>query len=298
MAPRITVSVDSEVGADKRVIARTSNDPRVKKLIDHTVENGYVIIENAFSKAQVEETKAELARISNLEDAGPAVAHGRNSFEGFKTSRNFALLNKSKDFEKYAIHPDVLALNDHFLDPAYLLSLAHSISIQPGEDQQTIHQDDGYILVERPHPPFVTAIMVALDDYTATNGSTVVIPKSHTWGSDRLPKQSEAEPVIMPAGSIVYYVGTLYHGGGKNTSDKIRHALTVQYCQPWVRPVENQILAVDWDRLADMPRQLVDLLGFKVARPFIGHVDGRSPRSVLPRLIEKFRTRSKPDTKL
>lgn len=142
------------------------------------------------------------------------------------------------------------------------------------------------------------AIMVALDDYTATNGSTVVIPKSHTWGSDRLPKQSEAEPVIMPAGSIVYYVGTLYHGGGKNTSDKIRHALTVQYCQPWVRPVENQILAVDWDRLADMPRQLVDLLGFKVARPFIGHVDGRSPRSVLPRLIEKFRTRSKPDTKL
>lgn len=156
MAPRITVSVDSEVGADKRVIARTSNDPRVKKLIDHTVENGYVIIENAFSKAQVEETKAELARISNLEDAGPAVAHGRNSFEGFKTSRNFALLNKSKDFEKYAIHPDVLALNDHFLDPAYLLSLAHSISIQPGEDQQTIHQDDGYILVERPHPPFVT----------------------------------------------------------------------------------------------------------------------------------------------
>lgn len=156
MSQKITVSVDREVGADKRVSHRASDDPRVKKLIEHTIEHGYVIIENAFTKAEVEETKAELARIASSPEAGPAAAHGRNSFEGLKTSRIYSLLNKSKDFEKYVIHPDILALNDYFLDPAYLLNSYHSVSIQPGEDPQTIHQDDGSIIIERPHRPFGT----------------------------------------------------------------------------------------------------------------------------------------------
>ncbi|KAG8410710.1 hypothetical protein J3458_016810 [Metarhizium acridum] len=82
--------------------------------------------------------------------------------------------------------------------------------------------------------------MVALDDYTPTNGATVIIPSSHTLGPSA-PSPSEAVPVVMPAGSVVYFLGTAWHGGGKNTSDGDRLALTVQYCQPWIRPFENQL---------------------------------------------------------
>lgn len=135
--------------------------------------------------------------------------------------------------------------------------------------------------------------MVAIDAYTPTNGATVVVPKSHTWGSDRLPQDSEVISTKLPSGSILYFLSTLWHGGGRNTSDGDRVALTVQYCQPWVRQVENQMLAVDFDKLDEMPPRLVELLGYKVAAPFIGHVDGNSPRVAVSRMLERYRNLDK-----
>ncbi|KAK1481568.1 phytanoyl-CoA dioxygenase [Colletotrichum cuscutae] len=64
--------------------------------------------------------------------------------------------------------------------------------------------------------------MVALDDFTPTNGATVIIPGSHTWGPDtdtaHLPQRKDAIPVVMDKGSVVFFLGTLWHGGGENTS--------------------------------------------------------------------------------
>lgn len=130
--------------------------------------------------------------------------------------------------------------------------------------------------------------MVALDEYTKDNGSTVIIPKSHAWG-DRKPHRSETEPVIMPEGSVVYFLGTLWHGGGNNKTDKPRLALTVQYCMSWARPFENQILAVDWDKLDDIPPRIVEMMGYKVGLPFIGYADGRSPRTRVSQLAGRLR---------
>lgn len=129
--------------------------------------------------------------------------------------------------------------------------------------------------------------MVALDDYTADNGSTVIVPKSHKW-ADRKPSTAEAKPVIMPAWSIVYFLGTLWHGGGRNETSSPRLALTVQYCMSWMRPLENQQLAVDWDKLNDIPPRIVEMIGYKVGQPFIGYVDGRSPRTRVTQLALKF----------
>ncbi len=131
--------------------------------------------------------------------------------------------------------------------------------------------------------------MVSLDPYTATNGATVIIPGSHTWGADRIATRSETVSAIMPAGSIMYFLSTLWHGGGSNSSGKDRVALTVQYCQPWIRQLENQMLVVDWDKLDELPPKLVDMLGYKVGAPFIGHVDGNSPRTAVTRLMKKLK---------
>ena len=128
--------------------------------------------------------------------------------------------------------------------------------------------------------------MVAIDPYTTTNGATVIVPKSHTWGPDRFPAENQAEPVVMPSGSIMYFLSTLWHGGGANRSSEDRIAMTVQYCQPWIRQLENQMIAVEWERLEHMPHRLVDLLGYKVGAPFIGHVDGHSPRAAVTRMLQ------------
>ena len=69
----------------------------------------------------------------------------------------------------------------------------------------------------------------ALDDFTEDNGATRIVPGSHHSNGDR-PDESAAQPVIMPAGSLLIFLGTLYHGGGKNRSSGTRLGLTIQYC--------------------------------------------------------------------
>ncbi|KAL7811104.1 PhyH domain-containing protein [Trichoderma gracile] len=290
-------SVARETGAVER-LARTYSSspptPRIQSLIDEVTTHGYVVIRNAFSPSSVAAAKAEVARLSaDPKTAGPAGTKGRNTFEGFRTQRLYALPDKSRVFDEFVLHEDVLALNDWFMDPGYLINSFQSINILPGEKAQTMHYDHGFVSLERPHRPLGTGVMIALDDYTATNGATVIVPDSHLWDSRRVPKPEEAIPVIMPAGSILYFVSLLWHGGGANRSDKSRLALTAQYCQPWIRPMENLILAVDWEKLDKMPPRLVDMLGYKVGNPFLGFVDGKSPRWAVERLLKKYRGKRK-----
>ena len=134
------------------------SDPAVRADIEHVLEHGYVIIPDCFTKAEAREAKAEIDRL-----LGESPLVGRNSFEGVNTNRIYSLLNKTRVFDKFTILPRVLALNDYFLDPGYLLSAFHTISINPGEKKQNLHHDDGYINVPRPRMPFGAAIMVSLE---------------------------------------------------------------------------------------------------------------------------------------
>lgn len=151
-------SISAELGSHSRNLIRpTQWEPRIQSLIRAVLANGYVIIPLAFDRTEIEEARTELARLASSGKGGPAATKGRNAFEGLKTGRIYALLDKSRVFDKFISHPDVLALNDYFLDPGYLISAFHSISIQPGEKPQTLHHDDGHVKVPRPHAPFGTA---------------------------------------------------------------------------------------------------------------------------------------------
>lgn len=119
--------------------------------------------------------------------------------------------------------------------------------------------------------------MVSLDAFTATNGATTLIPGSHLWGDDRKPTREETIPAVMPSGSMVFFLNTVWHSGGANTSDKQRRSLTIQYCQPWIRPYENMTVAQGWENLDQLPKRLLSLMGFST-HDFMGYVDGRSPR--------------------
>ncbi|KAJ0301731.1 hypothetical protein COL5a_005749 [Colletotrichum fioriniae] len=324
---RAQALVNAQTGADARLSRHTTPTssssspavPNIETLIAHVEQHGYVIIPSAFSAPEVDEAHAEIVRLtSSPKTAGPAggfsagandkdstTTGGRNSFEGFKTHRIYALLNKSPVFHKFPTHPALLALNNHFLDPGFLLNAFHSVYIQPGEAPQALHHDDGYVGVPRPHRSFGTGVMVALDDFTPSNGATVIIPGSHTWGPDtgaadtaHLPQRKDAIPVVMDKGSAVFFLGTLWHGGGENTSPDPRRALTIQYCQPWMRPLENQILAVEWDKLAGMPRRLVDLLGYEPGAPFVGYADGVHPWKVVQRRLREQEERGRRQGKL
>lgn len=158
--------IAQQVSADKRLSRPTASKPpdaRTRQLIDQVTKHGFVIINNAFTPQEVAEAKAEAARLTaDPEVAGPAGAKGRNDFEGFKTQRLYALANKSRVFDKFVLHEDVLAMNDHFLDPGYLINTFQSINIMPGETAQTLHYDHGYVTLKRPHIPLGSVSLVVL----------------------------------------------------------------------------------------------------------------------------------------
>ena len=59
--------------------------------------------------------------------------HGRNDFEGFKTERVYTLVARAPVFQDIAADPRILALIGRFLQPNFLLSASHVISLGPGE---------------------------------------------------------------------------------------------------------------------------------------------------------------------
>lgn len=127
-------------------------DPSIQHLIDQVVSNGFVILERLYTPAEVELAKSELARLEASELSGPAARGGRNPFEGLSTKRMYCLQDKSRAFDSFAIHPTVMALNDYFLQPHYLLNTYQSVIIEPGEGEQRMHTDDGLIPLPRPRP--------------------------------------------------------------------------------------------------------------------------------------------------
>lgn len=64
-------------------------NPVTQADIQNVLQYGYVVLEQVFSINEAEEAKAEIQRLNGLT---PKV--GRNRFEGFKTNRIYALLNK------------------------------------------------------------------------------------------------------------------------------------------------------------------------------------------------------------
>src|SRR5262245_27429049 len=241
---------------------------------------GYVVIPNLLSGAQIDRIRTALAPYLR------GTLFGRNDFEGFKTERVYALLAKAPVVAELVEHPAVLTLVDEMLAPNYLLSANLAIKLYPGETRQRLHFDDGFYRVPRPRPAFGVSAIWAIDDFTADNGATEIIPGSQGWGPEAPDEDHpRIESVLMPAGSVVVFLGTLYHRGGANRSARPRLAITPQYCEPWVRQIEQQVLAVPPEVAARYSERIQQLLGYSIHSSFMGYVDGVHPR----RLIERTR---------
>jgi ectoine hydroxylase-related dioxygenase (phytanoyl-CoA dioxygenase family) len=238
-------------------------------------ERGCVVIEGALAAHQLDAVREGLDPL--LRDA----PLGRNDFEGRATNRVYALLAKVPAMAAIVEHPRVLAMVDALLEPGYLLTAALAINLLPGETEQAWHHDDGFYSLPRPRPPVSISTIWALDDFTAANGATEVIPGSHAWGDQR-PSGDDArrELVTMPAGSVVVFSGTLWHRGGANRSQGRRLCVSPQYCQPWGRQQENMMLAVG-RRAAHYSPRIRAMLGYSIHPPFMGMVDGMHPSRLI-----------------
>jgi ectoine hydroxylase-related dioxygenase (phytanoyl-CoA dioxygenase family) len=237
--------------------------------------DGYSIVTGVLDREQVAATRAELTEIA------ASIPYGRNPFEGFHTRRIYALFGKTRAFDGPATNPLVLGVLDKVLEH-YQLSAPTGIQIGPGEPAQILHYDAAVYPLPRTHSQqVVVTTMWPFDDFTEANGATRLVPGSHRWNETRPDDDTEITIAEMPAGSVMFYLGTLWHGGGANRTDQPRLGVVLEYAASWLRPQENHTLAVPRDVVATLPERLQELLGYNVYPAFLGYVDGRHPRRLL-----------------
>lgn len=243
--------------------------------------DGGVIVERLASGETMDQVHDELRPFL---DATPT---GQDDFAGRLTRRTGSLVARSTTFRDLAAHRLVVEVLDAILGDHttnYQLHLTQVIDLAPGAEGQMVHRDQWAF----DHFPFPAGFEVechtmwALTDFTDTNGATRIIPASNHWEDRLRPGIDETVAAEMPRGSVMIYLGSVYHGGGENRSDVHRLGINVGYTLAWLRQEENQFLACPPEVARELPVELAKLIGYQRAAYALGYFgDLRDPIEAL-----------------
>ncbi len=203
-------------------VTEASLDPDTRDRLDR---DGYAPLPGVLSAEQVTAIRARLAELLAAEgDQAGIEVHQEGGAD-----RLADLVNKGPLFQACFTHPRVLACIAHVLGDFKLSSLNFRAAL-PGHGHQPLHADYG-----GPVPPDsyqVCNSIWLLDDFTAGNGATRVVPGSHRAGrparealSDPARPHPDEVRLIAPAGTVVVFNSHLWHGGTRNDSGRPRRAL-------------------------------------------------------------------------
>jgi ectoine hydroxylase-related dioxygenase (phytanoyl-CoA dioxygenase family) len=231
--------------------------------------HGYAIISDVLSCHQLQELRDRLVDQATAErEAGVAFFDGGGTAEptsagsreqwwlasqppGRASSRPnqrvWALHNKGDVFLRLLDHPIIDEFVPDFLGDNFLIAEHMANIAGPGGEAMVLHQDQSGV-----QPPLPVAIglnvLFCLDDFTAKNGATRVIPGSHIAEFGRAPDDiySATGSVALeaPAGSAILFETRLWHGTGANTSRDFRHGLFLLFERSWVRTQQTGVLTV------------------------------------------------------
>jgi ectoine hydroxylase-related dioxygenase (phytanoyl-CoA dioxygenase family) len=191
--------------------------------------------------------------------------------------RVWNVLSRNPVFVDLAEHPAALRLVRSVLGwPALLGNLSANIT-GPGGGEMVLHADQIFVPEPWPAEPQGCNVSWCVDDFTADNGATCVVPGSHLL--HRVPQvdeQVEAVPIVAPAGTMVVFESRLWHRTGHNrTVDERRAGIFGWYTRPIYRAQENWFLSLDPSIRQFASDDLLVLLGYKATG--LGLVYGASP---------------------
>jgi ectoine hydroxylase-related dioxygenase (phytanoyl-CoA dioxygenase family) len=244
----------------------------IKRCLEVLENDGYVVLPRRLTSDEVLTACEAVQQLLADVDWG-------TGFDGERTRRVWALLARSRCMDAAALDRLVLSLADQVIGERSQFSLTQAVQIHPGQKAQPFHYEQGIYPVPRDKDVMLTALW-ALDDFTAENGATLVVPGSHQLHHGR-PEPADAVPVEMPTGSVLVFRGRLWHAGGANRSNAPRLGVIIDYVQPRLRPCEAHTLSVNHDEAKGLPQRLQELLGFNQPSPYMGFVNGGHPREWL-----------------
>jgi ectoine hydroxylase-related dioxygenase (phytanoyl-CoA dioxygenase family) len=195
--------------------------------------HGYVLLENFMDAALLAELRQRILEL--FDEEGDRAGHEFKTEEHARRLAN--LVDKGDVFRRAIVLPDLLAAVRQVLGPDIKLSSLNARSADPRTDVgQPLHVDMGALPDEKGY--WVCNTVWMLDDFTAENGATRLIPGSHTWGTrpqDVLDDPMAPHPAEMlltgKAGSVAVMNAHMWHGGTANKTQAPRLAMHGFYCR-------------------------------------------------------------------
>jgi ectoine hydroxylase-related dioxygenase (phytanoyl-CoA dioxygenase family) len=257
--------------APVRTVAAASSPADIAQVLK---EDGCVVVADLATPETMDRIRDE------LEPYLAATGEGTTDFLGHATRRTGALIARSPTSRSLVAHPTVidtldLVLGDHA--STFQIDLTQLVTIGPGEPAQMIHRDQ-WSFDRYPFPrgfEAEVATMWAVTDFTEELGATRMVVGSHLWEDDPDEvDQALSSPAVMTKGSVLLYLGSIFHGGGANTTtDTSRSGMNVGYSLGWLRQEENQYLACPPEIARTLPEGLLRLMGYQRGSYAIGYVD-------------------------
>lgn len=242
--------------------------------------DGAVIIDELVDVDVIDRTLTELAPF--IEET----PYSADDFGGRLTKRTGALIARSPTSRELVMHPLVRSVVADILGHAtnHQLHLTQVISIDPGQLGQPIHRDQwAFDFFPFPVDYEVQCNTIwAGTDFTDENGATRLVPGSNHH-DDRLRYDHDATvPAEMGKGSVLVYLGSVYHGGGANRSTETRAGINITYNVAWLRQEENQYLSVPQEIASTLDDELLELMGYAMGAYALGYVgDVQNPLDAL-----------------
>lgn len=192
--------------------------------------DGYAIVEDALVADQV----AQLRRDLEAAIASETAYHRGTDYQDY--GMVLVCCAHARSFVDVLAHPGVMRIIERILGEGCIVYAYTSSSMPPGASNysERIHVDCPRLI-----PGYETnaGVMMLLDDFTAENGATWVLPGSQ---HRREPPSREeffasARRIVAPAGSAVYLNPRVWHAGGKNETSRWRHSITLNMCRPYMK---------------------------------------------------------------
>jgi hypothetical protein len=233
--------------------------------------DGAAIVDAVAPEALLQRIEVELEPYLEATPTGP------DDFSGDHTRRTGSLIARSPGCRELVMHPLALGAARAFLSHAtnLQLHLTQAIAIGPGETPQPIHRDQwAFDFFPFPAGYEVQCNTIwALTNFTEENGATRVVLGSNLQEDGLSFGPDDTEPATMERGSVLFYSGSVYHGGGANRSDATRTGLNITYNVAWLRQEENQYLSVPREVAETLPTDLLRVMGYDRGAYALGYID-------------------------
>ncbi|MFZ4289094.1 phytanoyl-CoA dioxygenase family protein [Variovorax sp. HJSM1_2] len=214
---------------------RTDVQSTADEVLEQIRELGYAVVESGYSAEEI----SSLQRNFDLAVDCYVHLYGQKILEEINEHNSVRLLMAyEKSFIDLALNKNLLAVVTQLISGKFVLNQQNGV-INPSRqnyNQGAWHRDLPYQHFVSSTPLAVNALF-CLDDFTAENGSTFVLPASHKSAAfpsatyiERNAKQIEAK-----AGQFILLDCMLFHSGGYNASNRVRRAVNHVFSIPYLK---------------------------------------------------------------